>query len=440
MYQLSIIKRISLVLLIQFTILSADYAIMPVPQTTQSNTMPQTHNDKNNQAISAVSVKKFGAIGDGITDDTLAIQNAINDESKIYFPTGKYKISNSIYPKSNTTMISANATIYVTQEYALSSPNPLNPGFLFENSITNVNMLGHWIFEGNSPNSAFKRDTSSPEDTYVQGILIKTNCSNIYIESLEGYNFTGEVFEIGTYNGALPSHHITVDKIKAYDCWNANIAITMGTDIYLKDIETYGCVSNPNYAQIGLDIEPDNGKILKHIQIDRVVAYKNEVGLQVLNDNIEQTGIIVNELISYDNLENGVNLKNAIDFTAKVVNIHDNKGAGLYMDGTFKNISLESGSLFNNQNHGVLAQMDASVIAASSENLNLEIDIYNNHGYGILLSGTEKYPVNKFTCTGNVYDNQSIKTQETGIDVQRNVLGVNITGEVSGNKYYQIRK
>jgi len=428
-------KKIILALLIQFTTLSADYVIKPdgtlTLQTTQSTATPQPKDN-------AVSVKTFGAIGDGITDDTLAIQNAINSESKIYFPKGRYKISNSIHPKSNTTMISDNATIFVTQEYPVSGP--LNPGFLFENSITNVNMLGHWIFEGNSPNSAFKRDTSHPDNTYAQGILIKTNCSNIYIESLEGYNFTGEVFEIGTYNGALPSHHITVDKIKAYDCWNANIAITMGTDIHLKDVETYGCVSNPNYAQIGLDIEPDNRKTLKRIQIDKVVAYKNNVGFQVLNDKIEQTGITVNELTSYDNLENGVNLINAIDFTAKVVNIHDNKGAGLYLDGTFRNISLDSGSLFNNQNHGVLAQMDASVIAASSENLNLGIDIYNNYGYGILLSGTDSYPVKEFTCNSKVYDNQDNKTQLTGIDVQENVLDINITAEVYGNKYFQILK
>jgi hypothetical protein len=41
----------------------------------------------------SVSVKDFGAIGDGTTDDTLAIQAAINAASRIYFPEGNYKIT-----------------------------------------------------------------------------------------------------------------------------------------------------------------------------------------------------------------------------------------------------------------------------------------------------------------------------------------------------------
>lgn len=40
-----------------------------------------------------VSVKDFGAVGDGITDDTVAIQAAMNVGGTIYFPAGTYAIS-----------------------------------------------------------------------------------------------------------------------------------------------------------------------------------------------------------------------------------------------------------------------------------------------------------------------------------------------------------
>jgi hypothetical protein len=40
-----------------------------------------------------VSVKDFGAVGDGVVDDTTAIQNAINAGKLIYFPAGTYKFS-----------------------------------------------------------------------------------------------------------------------------------------------------------------------------------------------------------------------------------------------------------------------------------------------------------------------------------------------------------
>ncbi len=399
---------------------------------------PITAEEKPININNLTSIKQFGAIGDGLVDDTLAIQKAINSKSKLFFPKGRYKVSNPIYPRSDSVLISDNATIYYIKEHGV---DVLRPAFYFKNSIHNVDMLGHWIFEGDSPHSNFDRTTAGPDDTYVQGIVIKTNCSYIYIESLEGFNFTGGVFEIGTYPGATPSHNIVVDKIKTYNCWNANISITNGKNIHIKDIETYGCISNPSFAQAGFDIETNvPSDILESIQIDKLLTYNNEVGFQVLTMTQAQKGITVNHLTSHSNHDNGVSLINATDFTALVANIYNNSGAGFYIEETFKNISLNNGNVFNNKNHGILANMNASTIVTSSESLTIGLDVYNNHGYGIILSGTYKYPVKKFICSGKIYDDQTKKTQLTGIEVKNNVLDIHITSEVYGNKYYQVRK
>jgi hypothetical protein len=50
-----------------------------------------------------VSVKDFGAKGDGVTDDRVAIQNALNTGKAIYFPTPdvSYYISDSVSPLNN---------------------------------------------------------------------------------------------------------------------------------------------------------------------------------------------------------------------------------------------------------------------------------------------------------------------------------------------------
>ena len=42
------------------------------------------------------SVKSYGAVGDGVTDDTAAIQTAINTGLSLYFPAGTYKISSTL--------------------------------------------------------------------------------------------------------------------------------------------------------------------------------------------------------------------------------------------------------------------------------------------------------------------------------------------------------
>ena len=43
-----------------------------------------------------VSVKDFGAVGDGVTDDSAAIQAALNSATALYFPTGNYFIGTTL--------------------------------------------------------------------------------------------------------------------------------------------------------------------------------------------------------------------------------------------------------------------------------------------------------------------------------------------------------
>jgi hypothetical protein len=58
----------------------------------------------------SVSVKDFGAVGDGTTDDTAAIQAAVNAVATsgintILFPQGKYKVTTAITPKSRMILV-----------------------------------------------------------------------------------------------------------------------------------------------------------------------------------------------------------------------------------------------------------------------------------------------------------------------------------------------
>tara|TARA_R110001606_G_scaffold246370_1_gene394451 strand:- start:979 stop:3432 length:2454 start_codon:yes stop_codon:yes gene_type:complete len=63
-------------------------------QATQTGSVKRTVQEKLNESV---SVLDFGATGDGSTDDTVAIQTALNTGKSVYLPIGNYKTSATIF-------------------------------------------------------------------------------------------------------------------------------------------------------------------------------------------------------------------------------------------------------------------------------------------------------------------------------------------------------
>ncbi|MEN8255289.1 MAG: glycosyl hydrolase family 28-related protein [Verrucomicrobiota bacterium] len=78
-----------------------------------------------------VSVKDFGAVGDGATDDTLAISNAIASAECIWFPMGTYVVSDTIQLQSDTKLIGEHSKFTMLQLVPNagdgSFDDPMNP-------------------------------------------------------------------------------------------------------------------------------------------------------------------------------------------------------------------------------------------------------------------------------------------------------------------------
>jgi len=159
-----------------------------------------------------VSVKDFGATGDGVTDDTAAIQAALDyagtvNGCTVYFPTGIYLISDPLIVYSNTTItmtgtvkvdampLGGYETVFVT--------DPVNPA-------DNIQFINPQIDANNvSPAS---------------GIMVRYGATNVRVEG--GYirncvndavNPGGRAFNI---EGGVGTQNITINGTNITGCWN----------------------------------------------------------------------------------------------------------------------------------------------------------------------------------------------------------------------------
>lgn len=157
-----------------------------------------------NKLRDIVSVRNFGAVGNGVADDTAAIQAALNaasSGSSVFFPTGNYKITSQIVLNTNNVCVFGDGSTQTIVTYA--GANTVNDIFLMgngTNELKNLVLKGVRVTSSTTMTSGFAFHFRRIVRSYINDVVIdgqdseflpsKNVCSGFWFDGCDDVQLT----------------------------------------------------------------------------------------------------------------------------------------------------------------------------------------------------------------------------------------------------------
>ena len=235
-----------------------------------------------------VSVKDFGAAGDGVTDDRAAIQNAVNAAGTVVFPPGTYRLTASTYdatanwrhhiviPSNRTLLFEGGSTVVTTTPFASRAV-----AFLVRGSNVVIRGL-----------------TLTDDLTSASPFLVGVGCGTAYDSSYPAGTFQNLSVEDSSFNNNWLS--VTVQFV-ATDSGNK----------FFEDVRVSNCVSRANAGASSsgnFNFRSDGPWKLRNVTVTGCVAYDGKTASSFNFYGVD--GFAVNGCTSYRNAYAGCEMEN----------------------------------------------------------------------------------------------------------------------------------
>ena len=410
---------------------------------------------KQNQSepVGDTFVTEFGAVGDGVTDDTAAIQTAINavqgSGRQLVFPNGTYKLSSSgntiVQGQNGVYGSDAQYALIITQAITINAVGarftiPVNdPGchcFVFQETSGGVFSGGY--FEGVVPNAAVNKSlfrgaavaVNISTGVSVENITCKNlrascqmyDCDTCQVSGGLSYR-TNMGIESGTFYGSYSGRYNLIENCTTYGGCNDGDMYCYGSGYgnriskcksfnSLYGDSTYAILSTGNQG-LGLDSGQDAGTVSECIAygsyygidakgvcgqctLSDNLLVNNKVGLAVrpgeVNQDVSGHTLITNNTV-IPNEGNG-NTNNNYGYTTTGIEL--NRCPSVTIEGNF--IGVEASIYSNNSTTKGYNFASIAVIvdpATLSDYQPCDINIANNR-----FQNSAKFGPNQSYCTG----------------------------------------
>lgn len=218
-----------------------------------------------------VTPQMYGAKADGVTNDTVAIQSALNASSYVYIPDGTYMIdavSGGIKPKNNQRIVLSNNAVLK----AITNGEKGYKIVYFED-VDNVHISGGKILGDNATHdptnggdSGFGIHISHSRDITIENMEI-ADCWGDCI--ITGYKAVKDEVS-GEYYG-IQSENIKIYNCKLHGGRRQGISVVSGLGVTIKDCEIYNITEKA--PKSGIDIEPDWVGLAEDVLIEGSTIY-----------------------------------------------------------------------------------------------------------------------------------------------------------------------
>ena len=241
----------------------------------------------------SINVKDFGAIGDGISDDTDAIQSAFNalnnSRDTLIFPEGNYKITSRILVtyKDNLNIIGNNTSLI------RENKNTTSEGIIYFKYCSNIN-INSIVFSGYTTNS----------NNIVNGDfgLVFFGSNNIDITNCSFKNFGDSAIQMGIQSFDDPTNSIHNSNINVSKNTFDNIYQTsttpIGADNYYFCNNTItnlkGAIKFAQRYPNGKNLIIKNNTIIGKSNTTTGIEICNYSNVEITDNTIQRCGIGIN--------------------------------------------------------------------------------------------------------------------------------------------------